>query len=75
MEVDLIIAAYDEDKVIERKVANALALDYPAELLRVVVASTARRTAPSSSRGRRADLVLDPRRQGGGAERGGAPDA
>ena len=37
--MDLIIAAYDEEKVIERKVANALALDYPAELLRVVVAS------------------------------------
>ena len=77
VEVDLIIAAYDEDKVIERKVANALALDYPAELLRVVVASTARRTAPSSSRGRRSRPRARPapRRQGGGAERGGAPDA
>jgi cellulose synthase/poly-beta-1,6-N-acetylglucosamine synthase-like glycosyltransferase len=37
--VALIIAAYDEEQVIERKVANALALDHPRELLEVVVAS------------------------------------
>jgi cellulose synthase/poly-beta-1,6-N-acetylglucosamine synthase-like glycosyltransferase len=37
--VRLIVAAYDEAEVIERKVANALALDYPRELLEVVVAS------------------------------------
>jgi cellulose synthase/poly-beta-1,6-N-acetylglucosamine synthase-like glycosyltransferase len=37
--VTLIVAAYDEEEVIERKVANALALDYPEEMLEVVVAS------------------------------------
>jgi cellulose synthase/poly-beta-1,6-N-acetylglucosamine synthase-like glycosyltransferase len=37
--VSLIIAAYDEAPVIERKIANARALDYPAELLEVIVAS------------------------------------
>ncbi len=37
--VSLIIAAYDEGAVIARKVANALALDYPRERLRIVVAS------------------------------------
>ncbi len=37
--VSLIIAAYDEGAVIRRKVQNALALDYPRERLRIVVAS------------------------------------
>ena len=37
--VALIIAAYDEQEVIERKVANALALDHPRDHLQVVVAS------------------------------------
>jgi cellulose synthase/poly-beta-1,6-N-acetylglucosamine synthase-like glycosyltransferase len=37
--VTLIIAAYDEELVIERKLANARALDYPAERLEVIVAS------------------------------------
>jgi glycosyltransferase involved in cell wall biosynthesis len=37
--VSLIIAAHDEQDVIERKLDNALALDYPAELLEVIVAS------------------------------------
>jgi cellulose synthase/poly-beta-1,6-N-acetylglucosamine synthase-like glycosyltransferase len=35
----LIIPAHDEELVIERKVANARALDYPAELLEVIIAS------------------------------------
>src|SRR5271168_921299 len=34
----LIIAAHDEQAVIAEKVANALALDYPRELLQVIVA-------------------------------------
>jgi cellulose synthase/poly-beta-1,6-N-acetylglucosamine synthase-like glycosyltransferase len=60
VEVDLIIAAYDEERVIERKVANALALDYPPELLRVVVASdgSSDRTV-ELARAAGADLVLD----------------
>lgn len=37
--VSLIVAAYDEGAVIGRKVANALALDYPPERLEIVVAS------------------------------------
>src|SRR5438045_2396037 len=37
--VSLIVAAYDEEGVIEEKVRNALALDYPRERLEVIVAS------------------------------------
>ena len=37
--MSLIIAAYDEAEVIERKVENALALDYPRDRLEIVVAS------------------------------------
>ena len=37
--VVLIVAAYDEEAVIERRVANLLALDYPRDLLQVVIAS------------------------------------
>jgi glycosyltransferase involved in cell wall biosynthesis len=36
--LSLIIAAHDEESVIEAKVANALAQDYPRELLEVIVA-------------------------------------
>ena len=37
--VSLIVAAHDEEDVIADKVRNALALDYPRELLEVIVAS------------------------------------
>jgi cellulose synthase/poly-beta-1,6-N-acetylglucosamine synthase-like glycosyltransferase len=37
--VSLIVAAFDEAEVIERKVGNALALDYPRDRLEIVVAS------------------------------------
>jgi cellulose synthase/poly-beta-1,6-N-acetylglucosamine synthase-like glycosyltransferase len=37
--VSLIIAAFDEAEVIERKIENALALDYPRDRLEIVVAS------------------------------------
>ena len=37
--VSLVIAAYDEAEVIERKISNALALDYPRDRLEIVVAS------------------------------------
>ena len=37
--VTLIVAAHDEEAVIERTVENALALDYPRERLEVIVAS------------------------------------
>jgi cellulose synthase/poly-beta-1,6-N-acetylglucosamine synthase-like glycosyltransferase len=39
--VALVIAAYNEDDVIAAKLENALALDYPRELLRIIVASDA----------------------------------
>ena len=57
--VSLIVAAYDEGEVIEAKVANALALDYPRERLELIVASdgsgddTAERAGAAG-----ADLVL-----------------
>ena len=38
--VSLIVAAYDEEAVIGRKVDNALALDYPRERLEVVSRAT-----------------------------------
>jgi cellulose synthase/poly-beta-1,6-N-acetylglucosamine synthase-like glycosyltransferase len=39
--VTVIVAAHNEETVIERRIANLLALDYPRELLRVVVTSDA----------------------------------
>ncbi len=58
--VTLIIPAYDEERVIERKVANARALDYPADRLEVVVASdgSTDRTA-ELARAAGADQVLE----------------
>ena len=37
--VTVIVAAHDEEAVIERRLANLLALDYPADRLEIVVAS------------------------------------
>jgi cellulose synthase/poly-beta-1,6-N-acetylglucosamine synthase-like glycosyltransferase len=58
--VSLIIPAYDEEAVIERKIANARALDYPPDRLEVVVASdgSSDRTA-ELARSAGADLVLE----------------
>ena len=58
--VSLIVPARDEEQVIERKVANARALDYPAELLEVIVASdgSSDRTA-ELARAAGADQVLE----------------
>jgi len=39
--VSLIVAAHDEEDVIERRVGNLLALDYPPEKVEIVVASDA----------------------------------
>ncbi len=39
--VSLIVAAYDEELVIERRLENLLALDYPPDQLEIVVASDA----------------------------------
>jgi cellulose synthase/poly-beta-1,6-N-acetylglucosamine synthase-like glycosyltransferase len=58
--VSLIVAAYDEEEVIESKIANARALDYPADRLQIVVASdgSSDRTA-ELARSAGADLVLE----------------
>ena len=63
--VSLIIAAHDEERVIAAKVADALALDYPRELLQVIVASdgSTDRTV-ELARAAGADLVLDLPRAG-----------
>src|SRR5690242_15772778 len=59
-QVSLIIPAYDEEEVIERKIANARSLDYPAERLEIIVASDGSndRTA-ELARGAGADRVLE----------------
>lgn len=63
--VSLIIAAYDEQEVIAARVANALELDYPRELLQVIVASDGSADATvERAREVGADLVLDLPRQG-----------
>lgn len=63
--VSLIVAAHDEEAVIGAKVRNALELDYPRELLEVIVASdgSTDRTA-ELARGAGADLVLELPRAG-----------
>lgn len=63
--VSLIVAAHDEQEVIGSKVQNALELDYPRELLEVIVAcdGCADETA-ARAREAGADLVLDLARGG-----------
>ena len=58
--MSLIVAAHDEESVIAAKVQNALALDYPRELLEVIVACDGceDRTA-ERARDAGADLVLE----------------
>ena len=58
--VSLIVAAHDEEEVIERKVRDAVALDYPRDRLEVIVASdgSTDRTA-DVARAAGADQVLD----------------
>jgi len=63
--VSLIVAAFDEQDVIEAKVANALALDYPREKLELIVASDGSADATvERARAAGADLVLDLPRAG-----------
>jgi cellulose synthase/poly-beta-1,6-N-acetylglucosamine synthase-like glycosyltransferase len=58
--VALIIPAHDEEEVIERKVENALALDYPRERLQVVVSSDGSGDLTvERARAAGADLVLE----------------
>lgn len=58
-EVTVIIAAYNEETVIERRLTNLLALDYPAEKLTIVVASDA--STDSTNELVRAVSVREPR--------------
>ncbi|MFT4050029.1 MAG: glycosyltransferase [Solirubrobacterales bacterium] len=59
-DVTLIIAAYAEATVIEAKVENALALDYPREKLQIVVACDGSPDdTPALARAAGADLVLE----------------
>lgn len=74
--VSLIIAAYNEEVVIEAKVKNALELEYPRELLQVIVASdgSSDRTV-EIAREAGADLVLDLPRGGKIAAQNAAAEA
>jgi cellulose synthase/poly-beta-1,6-N-acetylglucosamine synthase-like glycosyltransferase len=63
--VSLIVAAYDEEEVIVRKVENALALDYPRERLELIVASDGSADATAArAREAGADIVLELPRAG-----------
>ncbi len=58
--LSLILAAHDEQSVIAQRVANALALDYPRELLEVIVACDGCTDATAAlARDAGADLVLE----------------
>ncbi len=58
--VSLIIAAYNEEEVIEAKVKNALQLEYPRDRLQIIVASDGSKDATVElAREAGADLVLD----------------
>jgi cellulose synthase/poly-beta-1,6-N-acetylglucosamine synthase-like glycosyltransferase len=58
--ISLIVAAYDEEAVIARKVRNALELDYPRDRLELIVASDGSRDRTVElAREAGADLVLD----------------
>ncbi len=58
--LSLVVAAHDEDRVIAAKVRNALALDYPRELLEVIVACDGCADATAArAREAGADLVLE----------------
>lgn len=58
--VSLIVAAFDEERVIEAKVANALAADWPRERLEIIVASDGSSDGTvEAARAAGADVVLD----------------
>jgi Glycosyltransferase like family 2 len=61
----LIIAAHDEERVITARVKNALALDYPRELLEVIVVCDGCTDGTSArARSAGADVVIEQRREG-----------
>jgi cellulose synthase/poly-beta-1,6-N-acetylglucosamine synthase-like glycosyltransferase len=56
--VSLIVAAHNEEQVIEARVRNTLALDYPRDRLEVIVSSDGS-TDSTVTRAKAADVVLD----------------
>lgn len=63
--LSLIVAAHDEESVIAARVANALALDYPRQLLEVIVACDGCTDATAAhARDAGADVVLELSRGG-----------
>ena len=66
--IDLIIGAYNEEAVLRGKIENCLALDYPAEKLRITIASDASSDGTHAIAreyaGRGVRLVVAPRRRG-----------
>ena len=63
--ISLIIAAYNEEMVIKAKVENALALEYPRDLLQIIVASDGSSdTTVAVAKEAGADLVLELPRSG-----------
>ncbi len=63
--LSLIVAAHDEESVIGERVANALALDYPRELLEVIVTCDGCTDATAARAGAAgADVVLELERGG-----------
>jgi cellulose synthase/poly-beta-1,6-N-acetylglucosamine synthase-like glycosyltransferase len=64
--VSLVIAAYNEESVIESKLENCYELDYPADRLEVIVAADGSddRTAELASREPRAKVMFLPERRG-----------
>jgi cellulose synthase/poly-beta-1,6-N-acetylglucosamine synthase-like glycosyltransferase len=74
--VSLIIAAYNEETVIEAKVRNALELEYPRELLEIIVASDGSTdTTVEIAKEAGADQVLELPRSGKGAVQNAAAAA
>ncbi|MEK6228659.1 MAG: glycosyltransferase family 2 protein [Actinomycetota bacterium] len=64
-QVSLVIAAHDEERVIEPKVKNALELDYPRERLELIVVSDGSADATAErARSAGADVVLELARGG-----------
>jgi cellulose synthase/poly-beta-1,6-N-acetylglucosamine synthase-like glycosyltransferase len=66
--VTMVIAAYNEAKVIEEKIANSLAQEYPADRLRIVVASDGSddgtNALVAACRDPRVQLIACPERRG-----------
>jgi cellulose synthase/poly-beta-1,6-N-acetylglucosamine synthase-like glycosyltransferase len=64
--VSLVIAAYNEESVIESKLANCYVLDYPIEQLDVIVVADGSddRTAEVASRDPRVTVIYQPERLG-----------